>query len=139
MPTTRTLGGSQNLKVLTSQATGSFYKLTGLDNNGRVLQNVFITIESDSITPPDIINFELPIISTLNNRFVNFYINLGEFGTIGYVTVFGGQNIDMSVNNRINGSFSKDLKANSLYDVSYKLEIGNQNNWIVNTLKLETI
>jgi hypothetical protein len=139
MPTTRKLGGSQNLKVLTSQASSVFYKLTGLDNSGRVLQNVFITIVKDSIVVPEIINFELPIISTLNNRLVNFYINLGEFGTLGYVSVNGGQNEDMSVQNLINGNNFRDLKTNDFTDVSYKLEIGNQNNWIVNTLKIETI
>ena len=126
------------MKVLTSQASGSFYKLTGLDNNGRVLQNVFITIVKDSLVAPDVINFELPIISTLNNRLVNFYFNLGEFGTVGYVNVGGGQNI-MGVQNLINGNNFRDLKTNAFTDVSYKLEIGNQNNWIVNTLKIETI
>jgi hypothetical protein len=45
----------------------------------------------------------------------------------------------MSVQNLINGNNFRDLKTNDFTDVSYKLEIGNQNNWIVNTLKIETI
>lgn len=122
-------GGSQNLKIYLSKLVAGTPYLTGLDANGQVLENIFVEIVKDTdIIPEDLVIY-LPSMISLNNRSVSFFINMGNYGSVG------GNVIVSSLTEQINGNNSISLYANTYPNVSWEIKSVGKN-WMVDLLRI---
>jgi hypothetical protein len=86
------VGGSSN--VILDLNINTVFELTGKSNTGSVIQQVNVRIVQ-ALVPEATVDIYLPLISDLNNRFVQFNIDANDF--------VGKANIYASSGNFING------------------------------------
>jgi len=113
-------GGSSN--IVLNLNNGLDWQLTGLDEQQRVLLNINVKLQQGMIRGS--VNIYLPLISSLNGRFVNFNIDANDyFGQVSFYAMDG---------NFINGINSIDvlIKSNVVIPVS----VGSSDNYILMTL-----